>query len=958
MCGSLLSKFKRRSNIVVPVSSAESLTQERVKESISEDAKTVRWALPSANSNLPSNNILEGRPYDSTTEKYGFPSSPSAHSTADKSEKQTEAEIRCAPESESTCVEDHAKQRPDFGSTIQWNPSSNLQERKSVSVCLTARSVSEKELCQDKTETISKVAAGSKEVETEPDSKFKDDDDSESSIKEISAKPSSKSTAAYQISDGKIKNANQPRCRSASCLNGSCSEPRAAFMVKKDSFACIQLTTSTDRDSVLERELCQDKTETKSKAAAGSKEVETEPDSRFKDDDDSESSIKEISAKPSSKSAAGYQISDGKIKNANQPRCRSASCLNGSCSEPRAAFMVKKDSFACIQLTTSTDRDSVLERELCQDKTETKSKAAAGSKEVETEPDSRFKDDDDSESSIKEISAKPSSKSAAGYQISDGKIKNANQPRCRSASCLNGSCSEPRAACMVKNDSIACIQPTTSTNRDSNSTNKRDSETDEKEDRIEPDKGTNVCLECCETRCESRRLTTKADSQSLIDCNSAAGLDGKGSEIVLQPVSGCDSVVRLKKNATEPATEPNIECHLNAWAQEKDTNTVFQSEMAIKSCGRITEKQAFTDCKPAINRRRASFLCDRDFGCAADYVSEARSEADARIAPIVMASDSTAAQNDSDANLESKVGKLCCNIITRKPFCPLVQEKKETEQNSEDTKHGEHPPTAQIVMANIEHNNTCLAEVASCPQFELKTEVDSKPDFYCHSAAKVTKSVPEAGNQSEVRCDSKASMRATSTHLDAVTIEKHVKEKDILIKQTQEKEASSSDPEVLSSGNSGSNGQKRPAHTKSFPSASASAVAFVQDEPHTAFSNPKEDAMSVHASAVNEDGGRRLENDLPNHGTDLKISRQIIIKGVAKVTKEEMATEKSDWDNPSTSQRHSESAVTPGKLDVLFERARKELEERILKVRNSEVLDTDKKYRLTNIRKRAFRFQL
>ena len=825
MCGSLLSKFKRRSNIVVPVSSAESLTQERVKESISEDAKTVRWALASANSNLPRNNILEVRPYDSTTEKCGFHSSPSAHSTADKSEKQTEAEIRCAPESESTCVEDHAKQKPDFGSTIQWNPSSNLQERKSVSVCLTARSVSEKELCQDKTETISKVAADSKEVETEPDSTFKDVDDS---------------------------------------------------------------------------------------------------------------SIKEISAKPSSKSAAAYQISDGKIKNANQPRCRSASCLNGSCSEPRAAFMVKKDSFACIQPTTSTDRDSVLERELCQDKTETKSKAAAASKEVETEPVSQFKDDGDSESSIKEISAKPSSKSAAAYQISDGKIKSANQPRCRSASCLNGTCSEPRAACMVKNDSTACIQPTTSADRDSNSTNERDSETDEKEDQIEPDNSADVCLECCETRFESKRLTTKADSESLIDCDSVTGLDGKGSEIVLQPVSGCDSVVRLKKNATEPATEPNIECRLSAWAQEKDTNTVFQSEIAIKSCGRITEKQAFTDCKPAINRRRASFLCDRDFGCAADYVSEARNEADARIAPIVMASDSTAAQNDLDANLESKVGKLCCNIITREPFCPLVPEKKETEQNSEDTKHTEHPPTAQIVMANIEHNNTCLAEVASCPQFELKTEVDSKPDCYCHSAAKVTKSFPEADNQSEVRCDSKASMRATSTHLDAVTIEKHVEGKDILIKQTQENEASSTDQEVLSSGNSGSNGQKRPAHTKSFPSASASAVAFLQDEPHTAFSNPKEDAMSVHASAANEDDGRRLENDLPNHGTDLKISRQIIIKGVAKVTKEEMAKEKSDWDNPSTSQRHSESAVTPGKLDVLFERARKELEERILTVRNSQ----------------------
>ena len=933
MCGSLLSKFKRRSNIVVPVSSAESLTQERVKESISEDAKTVRWALASANSNLPRNNILEVRPYDSTTEKCGFHSSPSAHSTADKSEKQTEAEIRCAPESESTCVEDHAKQKPDFGSTIQWNPSSNLQERKSVSVCLTARSVSEKELCQDKTETVSKVAAGSKEVETEPDATFKDVDDS--SIKEISAKPSSKSAAAYQISDGKIKNANQPRCRSASCLNGSCSEPRAAFMVKKDSFACIQPTTSTDRDSVLERELCQDKTETKSKAAAASKEVETEPDSQFKDDGDSESSIKEISAKPSSKSAAAYQISDGKIKSANQPRCRSASCLNGSCSEPRAAFMVKKDSFACIQPTTSTDRVSVLERELCQDKTETKSKAAAASKEVETEPDSQFKADGDSESSIKEISAKPSSKSAAAYQISDGKIKSANQPRCRSASCLNGTCSEPRAACMVKNDSTACIQPTTSTDRDSNSTNERDSETDEKEDQIEPDNSTDVCLECCEKIFESKRLTTKADSES-IDCDSVAGLDGKGSEIVLQPVSGCDSVVRLKKNATEPATEPNIECHLSAWAQEKDINTVFQSEIAIKSCGRITEKQAFTDCQPAINRRRASFLCDRDFGCVADYVSEARNEADARIAPIVMASDSTAAQNDSDANLESKVGKLCCNIITRKPFCPLVPEKKETEQNSEDTKHTEHPPTAQIVMANIEHNNTCLAEVASCPQFELKTEVDSKPAFYCHSTAKVTKSFPEADNQSEVRCDSKASMRATSMHLDAVTIEKHVEGKDILIKQAQEKEASSTDQEVLSSGNSGSNGQKRPAHTKSFPSASASAVAFLQDEPHTAFSNPKEDAMSVHASAANEDDGRRLENDLPNHGTDLKISRQIIIKGVAKVTKEEMATEKSDWDNPSTSQRHSESAVTPGKLDVLFERVRKELEERILKVRNSQ----------------------
>ena len=933
MCGSLLSKFKRRSNIVVPVSSAESLTQERVKESISEDAKTVRWALASANSNLPRNNILEVRPYDSTTEKCGFHSSLSAHSTADKSEKQTEAEIRCAPESESTCVEDHAKQKPDFGSTIQWNPSSNLQERKSVSVCLTARSVSEKELCQDKTETVSKVAAGSKEVETEPDATFKDVDDS--SIKEISAKPSSKSAAAYQISDGKIKSANQPRCRSASCLNGSCSEPRAAFMVKKDSFACIQPTTSTDRDSVLERELCQDKTETKSKAAAASKEVETEPDSQFKDDGDSESSIKEISAKPSSKSAAAYQISDGKIKSANQPRCRSASCLNGNCSEPRAAFMVKKDSFACIQPTTSTDRDSVLERELCQDKTETKSKAAAASKEVETEPDSQFKDDGDSESSIKEISAKPSSKSAAAYQISDGKIKSANQPRCRSASCLNGTCSEPRAACMVKNDSTACIQPTTSTDRDSNSTNERDSETDEKEDQIEPDNSTDVCLECCEKIFESKRLTTKADSES-IDCDSVAGLDGKGSEIVLQPVSGCDSVVRLKKNATEPATEPNIECHLSAWAQEKDINTVFQSEIAIKSCGRITEKQAFTDCQPAINRRRASFLCDRDFGCAADYVSEARNEADARIAPIVMASDSTAAQNDSDANLESKVGKLCCNIITRKPFCPLVQEKKETEQNSEDTKHTKHPPTAQIVMANIEHNNTCLAEVASCPQFELKTEVDSKPAFYCHSAAKVTKSFPEADNQSEVRCDSKASMRATSTHLDAVTIEKHVEGKDILIKQAQEKEASSTDQEVLSSGNSGSNGQKRPAHTKSFPSASASAVAFLQDEPHTAFSNPKKDAMSVHASAANEDDGRRLEKDLPNHGTDLKISRQIIIKGAAKVNKEEMATEKSDWDNPSTSQRHSESAVTPGKLDVLFERVRKELEERILKVRNSQ----------------------
>ena len=930
MCGSLLSKFKKRSNIVVPVSSAESLTQERVKQSISEDAKTVRWALASANSNLPRNNILEVRPYDSTTEKCGFHSSPSAHSTADKSEKQTEAEIRCAPESESTCVEDHAKQKPDFGSTIQWYPSSNLQERKSVSVCLTARSVSEKELCQDKTETVSKVAAGSKEVETEPDATFKDVDDS--SIKEISAKPSSKSAAAYQISDGKIKNANQPRCRSASCLNGSCSEPRAAFMVKKDSFASIQPTTSTDRDSVLERELCQDKTETKSKVAAGSKEVETEPDATFKDVDDS--SIKEISAKPSSKSAAAYQISDGKIKNANQPRCRSASCLNGSCSEPRAAFMVKKDSFASIQPTTSTDRDSVLERELCQDKTETKSKAAAASKEVETEPDSTFKDVDDS--SIKEISAKPSSKSAAAYQISDGKNKNANQPRCRSASFLNGTCSKPHAACMVKDDSLACIQPTTSTNRDSNSTNERDSETDEKEDQIEPDKITNVCLECCETRCESRRLTTKADSESLIDCNSAAGLDGKGFEIVLQPVCGCDSAVRLKKNTTEPVTEPNVECHLNAWAQEKDTNTVFQSEIAIKSCGRVTEKQAFTDCKSAINRRRASFLCDRDFGCAADYVSEARNEADARIAPIVMASDSTAAQNDSDANLESKVGKLCCNIITRKPFCPLVQEKKETEQNSEDTKHTEHPPTAQIVMANMEHNNTCLAEVASCPQFELKTEVVSKPAFYCHSAAKVTKSFPEADNQSEVRCDSKASMRATSTHLDAVTIEKHVEGKDILIKQAQENEAFSTDQEVLSSGNSGSNGQKRPAHTKSFPSASASAVAFLQDEPHTAFSNPKEDAMSVHASAANEDDGRRLENDLPNHGTDLKISRQIIIKGVAKVTKEEMATEKSDWDNPSTSQRHSESAVTPGKLDVLFERVRKELEERILKVRNSQ----------------------
>ena len=247
MCGSLLSKFKRRSNIVVPVSSVESLTQERVKESISEDVKTVRWALASANSNLPRNNILEVRPYDSSTEKCGFHSSPSAHSTADKSEKQTEAEIRCAPESESTCIEDHAKQKPDFGSTIQWNPSSNLQERKSVSVCLTARSVSEKELCQDKTETVSKVAAGSKEVETEPGATFKDVDDS--SIKKISAKPSSKSAAAYQISDGKIKNASQPRCRSASCLNGTCSEPRAACMVKNDSTACIQPTTSTDRDS-------------------------------------------------------------------------------------------------------------------------------------------------------------------------------------------------------------------------------------------------------------------------------------------------------------------------------------------------------------------------------------------------------------------------------------------------------------------------------------------------------------------------------------------------------------------------------------------------------------------------------------------------------------------------------------------------------------------------------------
>lgn len=704
MCGSLLSKFKRRSNIVVPVSSAESLTQERVKESFSEDAKTVRWALPSANSNLPRNSILEVRPYDSTTEKCRFLSSPSAHSTADKSEKQTEAEIRCAPESEPTCVEDHAKQKPDFGSSIQWHPSSNLQERKLVSVCLTARSVSE--------------------------------------------------------------------------------------------------------------------------------------------------------------------------------------------------------------------------RELCHDKTETKSKAATGSKEVEAKPDSKFKDDDDSESSIKEISAKPSSKSAAAYQISDGKIKNVNEPRCRSASCLNDTCSEPRPACMVENESIA------STDQDSNSTNERDSETDEKEDQLEPDNSTNICLGCCETRCESKRLTTKADSESLIDCDSAAGLDGKGSEVVLQPVSGCDSVVRLKKNATEPATEPNIECHLNAWVQEKDTNTVFQSEIAMKSCGRIKEKQAFTDCKPAINRRRASFLCDRDFGCAADYVSEAGSEADARIAPTVIVSDSTAAQNDSDANLESKVGKLCCNIITSKPFCPLVQEKKEKEQNSEDT---EHPQTAEIVMANIEHNNTCLAEIASCPQFELKTEVDSKPDFYYHSADKVAKSVPEAGNQLEVRCDSKASMRAISTHLDAVTIEKHVEKKDIIIKQTQEKEASSTDQEVLSSENSGSNGQKRPAHTKSFPSASASAVASVQDEPHTAFS-----AMSVHALAANEDDRRRLENDQPQHGTDLKVSRQIIIKGVAKATKQEMATEKSGWGNPSTSQRHSESAVTPGNLDVLFERARKVLEERILRVRNSQ----------------------
>lgn len=712
MCGSLLSKFKTRSNKVVPASSTESLTQERVKESISVDAKTVCLALPSGKSIVSRNNILEVRPYDSTTEKSWFHSPPSAHSTACTSEKQTEPEIRCAPESEPTCVEDHAKQKPDFESTTQWNPSSNLQERKSISALLTACCVSERELRQDKIKTKNKAVADIKEVETELDSKFKDENNSESSIKEISVKPLSRSAATSQVSDGKIKNATE-----------------------------------------------------------------------------------------------------------------SAICLNGGCREPGAAFIVKKDSFTCLQPTPSADQVS-------------------------------------------------------------------------------------------------------------KSTNERDSETDEKEDQIEPDNSTNVCLECCETTCDSKRLTTKADSGSLIDCDSASGLDEKGSELVLQPVSGCDPVVRRKKNATEPATELNIECHLNAWAQEKETNTVFQSEIAIKSCGGITEKQAFTDCKPAFNRRRASFLSAGDFGCTADFVSEAGSEAGARTAPIVIASDSiaaAAAQNDSDANLEGKVGKLCCNIVTRKSFCLLEQEKEETEQNSEDT---EHLPTAEIVLVNIEHKNTCLAEIASCPQLK-KTEIHSKPDFYYHSAAEVMKSVPEAGDQLDVRCDSKASMRATSKNDDAVTIEKDVEKKDITIKQTQEKEVSSTDQEASGSENGGSYEKKRPAHTKSFPSASASAMATIQGEPHAAFSKPKEDTMNAHASAANEDDGRSLENDQPNQGSDFKISRRIIIKGVAKKTKEERTTEKSGLFNPSTSQRHSEPAVTPGKQEVLFERARKELEERIVKVRNS-----------------------
>ena len=1047
MCGSLLSKFKNKSNKVHPVLSTESLTTKRVNESLSEgEATLVRGSIQSVEVlDVSKGDILEVRPYDGATKETQFRSS-----TAENKEKQTEPEFGIVSESEAASVIEETSQEPDFASKTECNTASSLQESKifsaSSNVCASAEDLSREQM-----ESKIKSSVYIEEVENEPDAKSEARD---AGIEDSKAKPPTRSATKDEMKNSVPK--ENPAASNYSpvfndklpaCCSQKTTKPGSTFMVQCEKIISGSLAVCKSAEDFRRKQK-----ESKADLAADIEHVKTEQNTIG---DDPEAGLAENSVIRPHRYGNEYEERTGPKENHavgdGSPffEYRVPVYLCEKTTKVDSAFTAECDKIipGALNVCVSTE-------DISEEKMESGTELDADMKQTEIEQEAKLIAGDNSKAGFKANSSRLSNSSINVCKVLTGSKKNysnpdcSSDPECQSPACLKEETADPDSVFKVKFDSSRGLK-TSKTGPNFESSYEANCDVAQTEQVV----GVKVCFAWCESQVGPKELKTESDSASPFECDSATDFYGKQSNRDFPLASGHDMASDLQQKTTEPAAESTTEGN-------PIPISVFQPVDIIKSTSSVTAKHTFEDCNYVFKRECPSVFGDKESEPHFLYTMEGKSEVDifknetdveksvVNITPVnSLAKDQTypgyisVSECEPDANLtkmdteqksisadkndsveEENTGQFCgfitagksvsdsakleigseavqpklesidhsplvkktqtglepdasCldeflfpsvsevkspkldtkagfrfpfvaeiaaqynslnelvedkdqtgnvfgNIISGQAVCDSAEEKNGPALNLEGIGHFQPVETTQVIS---ELDIRCLGRFASPPPIKLrKPGLDSKPQSNVPSIDEIAEKNPGPDTQLDVRCELKAEVQVINRLFNAVPLERPAGEKNIIEMQLQE---ASSAKEASSSENSGSYGEKRPAHGNSFQSANQSMIAASQNEPYPPSSEPPVE------SKLDMDNGARLESDQHNQVTDSQVIRHTEIEKCVEETNIDIQPAKKEVpDHATASLRHAESAVASENQEVLFALARKELEERIIKV--------------------------